>query len=1050
MSKHETYIDKNKWKKERLKTIAKKAIILVLLIFASNFIIDKVFHYNFLSNTLQAIVGLANQREDVPSIDIVSSGWENQADGAWRVTKTSKWDDESNADITIDVESIAKISNKKKDIVLVLDNSYSMKGTKLDNLKTNTIDLITTLLDETENTIALINFNRNSTILSDFTNDKNKLIESVNNLQSTGTTNYNAALKNVDIILQDYEHKGDKDLIVLFLSDGYPCEDTPNQIPTFQMLKEKYKYLTINAVQYEMGDKIQPDLIEISDKQYLATEENLGTILYKAISSSEFFEEFKITDVINGKDFFIDSESDIKVTLGTFKLVKEDGVQKVLWDLGANSYRTGTTERMTIHLTMVREELETAPVESHTSFGAWIGKSYMTNTSAEVISKFNGEVEEDVKTDKTPILPATYWVFYVEEYDSEGYAIEHYVGDIVTIDSYSEHSSGNSKYARYVIQTDGVKKINDREFVMPPENVILRETRISTSVSKRMDGSVFSYAGADKQLYNLVKRLALSSNRALKYNGEGSNDFANDVYYFTDAASNNDPNTSNFAYFANFCWQIVRTTETGGTKLVFYGEKDEEGKCSTTSKASLSGEYNYNYRDLSSVGYTQSNIDYASFEKISFTESKGLYIKDVYIREQEIYENNEREPRDYYYSKTINYNQETGEYELVDPEKVNCEKLKDQKDYYICNEGYTSCKSIYYVVYSKYYSSINAEVLALSNGESLDDVNNIVVGTGYEKTPEGVYKLLNQQTIKKSEWRENYKSYPNFYTCANDDCTSLSYILGYNEDGFITYSDTYFDYEFGDSFTYDNSSGIYTLNDTKTFMELEGDLSSNHYMCLSKHSTYNPQDCTTMQFLVHKSSNNYFYANLQNGKDINDYINESLIPDDNDFTDSNAKTLLETWYETYLLNDYNDYIEDTVYCNDRGIADLGGWNPNGGKLEDDLRFATYERTPTLVCKSEKDSYSLSNSKAKLKYPIGLLTYDEITLSERLIYVDTMSPRYVSFDSNRIYNTLYMSNYSTGGSYSIGDSRSLDPVISLKPGTRYTTGDGSAANPYVIE
>ena len=148
MAKHETYIDKNKWKKERLKSIAKKAIILVLLIFASNFIIEKTFHYNFLSNTMKAIVGLANEREDVPSIEIVSSGWETQEVGAWRVTKTSSWDEEANANIVLDVESISKISTIKKDVVLVLDNSYSMKGTKLDNLKSNTIDLVHNVLGE--------------------------------------------------------------------------------------------------------------------------------------------------------------------------------------------------------------------------------------------------------------------------------------------------------------------------------------------------------------------------------------------------------------------------------------------------------------------------------------------------------------------------------------------------------------------------------------------------------------------------------------------------------------------------------------------------------------------------------------------------------------------------------------------------------------------------------------------------------------------------------------------------------------------------------------
>ena len=46
-------------------------------------------------------------------------------------------------------------------------------------------------------------------------------------------------------------------------------------------------------------------------------------------------------------------------------------------------------------------------------------------------------------------------------------------------------------------------------------------------------------------------------------------------------------------------------------------------------------------------------------------------------------------------------------------------------------------------------------------------------------------------------------------------------------------------------------------------------------------------------------------------------------------SNSNIKELIDNWYQENL-NSFSNFIEDTIYCNDRSIIDLGGWNPNGG------------------------------------------------------------------------------------------------------------------------
>ena len=69
------------------------------------------------------------------------------------------------------------------------------------------------------------------------------------------------------------------------------------------------------------------------------------------------------------------------------------------------------------------------------------------------------------------------------------------------------------------------------------------------------------------------------SNGSSDTNGKGiymlsstKND-TNPIYYYRGAVENNN------VKFANFCWKIVRTTETGGIKLIYNGIPDENGAC---------------------------------------------------------------------------------------------------------------------------------------------------------------------------------------------------------------------------------------------------------------------------------------------------------------------------------------------------------------------------------------------------------------------------------------------------------------------------------------
>ena len=67
------------------------------------------------------------------------------------------------------------------------------------------------------------------------------------------------------------------------------------------------------------------------------------------------------------------------------------------------------------------------------------------------------------------------------------------------------------------------------------------------------------------------------------------------IYYFRGAVDNNN------VIFANYCWKIVRTTETGGIKLVYNGEQNG-GKCLITT-GTVSGISQGRFNPLTSSDY---------------------------------------------------------------------------------------------------------------------------------------------------------------------------------------------------------------------------------------------------------------------------------------------------------------------------------------------------------------------------------------------------------------------------------------------------------------
>ena len=168
---------------------------------------------------------------------------------------------------------------------------------------------------------------------------------------------------------------------------------------------------------------------------------------------------------------------------------------------------------------------------------------------------------------------------------------------------------------------------------------------------------------------------------------------------------------------------------------------------------------------------------------------------------------------------------------------------------------------------------------------------------------------------------------------------------------------------------------------------------------------------------------------------------------------STIKSAIDAWYAKYLSG-YDTYLEDTIFCNDRTIKNLGAWNPNGGTLSSYLQFQENTVSKDLSCDRATDQFSTLNNSAKLTYKVGLMSNPEMNLLNR--NTARVTGQYYWFASPSSYSNFYVRVRlvdSTGSlnSNSTNDSGGgLRPAVSILPGTVYTSGDGSMANPFVIE
>ena len=184
--------------------------------------------------------------------------------------------------------------------------------------------------------------------------------------------------------------------------------------------------------------------------------------------------------------------------------------------------------------------------------------------------------------------------------------------------------------------------------------------------------------------------------------------------------------------------------------------------------------------------------------------------------------------------------------------------------------------------------------------------------------------------------------------------------------------------------------------------------------------------------------------------------------------DSVIKTKIDSWYEENIKDtEYEQYLSDTLFCNDRSFASNNTGTGNG-VVETCYRWyygpwdISGQQFPKLICSQQNDRFTVNNEKIgnrNLTYAIALATVDEILLaggyndSNYNYYLYTGTAYWTMSPSGFIGGVARIRNMHTAGAADYFDDVNYSrlgvrPVINLKPNS-LKSGDGTALNPYML-
>lgn len=190
-------------------------------------------------------------------------------------------------------------------------------------------------------------------------------------------------------------------------------------------------------------------------------------------------------------------------------------------------------------------------------------------------------------------------------------------------------------------------------------------------------------------------------------------------------------------------------------------------------------------------------------------------------------------------------------------------------------------------------------------------------------------------------------------------------------------------------------------------------------------------------------------------------------------SNSTVKSALDLWYVNNIIgksdtngNLIDNYLADSVFCNDRSLQNGNGFSIANTSYKSFNRLSFFNQ-PTLMCSNLSDKFSVSDTigNAKLTYPIGTITADEVLLAGGLS--NNVNPLYyLNYNNNASFVTMTASYFQSAdikarvwsvlgsgaldSTTSVSNNYGVRPVVNIKKSVKILSGDGTIDNPFKLE
>lgn len=289
----------------------------------------------------------------------------------------------------------------------------------------------------------------------------------------------------------------------------------------------------------------------------------------------------------------------------------------------------------------------------------------------------------------------------------------------------------------------------------------------------------------------------------------------------------------------------------------------------------------------------------------------------------------------------------------------------------------------------------------------------------FSNSPNNIFSIIQNKEIK-TRYSFSHSITTNntgiLYTAEDDDGTSYYYV-GLVEDNYVKFAGFYWRII---RFNGDGSMRLIYQGTTSSSIGTDAQIGTSMY-----NSSYNRSEYVG------------FTYNIGSQRTI-------------EGTSSIIKQTLDNWYNINLASQ-EAKIADGKFCNDRNVSPDYNWSSTSNS---NFYYAGYGR----ILQNKNPSFKCGNVNDIYKLKVGLLTADELIMAggsssgnnSYYLYTGqnywTITP--YGFSSSNA-NTFVVDSGGSRASSNVSREYGVRPVINLKADTIFSSGNGTASNPYVV-